>query len=281
MALLQPATAIYHHPLDTTTESLQSDVWTAEIKPVADTVNLTTAKVSSGMLPEVIYNPDLGTVPDSQGWTLVEVNGPAAASVSGGILTQSTAFDNSKVQLWRRTGLDDFGDLATGKFEVEFDLKIITSTYDPGGTFWRTGWSAFMADANKRGFFFGVSDTGVRLSPDLGPPGSEGDNANSAAFVATATTDDFHKYRVSVSGGVWRVFKDGSLLTSIATGPGNNSVANRIQFGLGSSLTNGNIRLRKIVFPSATLNGTGASYPSVIGSTKLAYTGWMKNPSAQ
>ena len=29
----------------------------------------------------------------------------------------------------------------------------------------------------------------------------------------------------------------------------------------------------------ASLTGTGASYDSVIGSTKLAYTGWLKNPS--
>ena len=30
----------------------------------------------------------------------------------------------------------------------------------------------------------------------------------------------------------------------------------------------------------ASLTGSGASYDSVIGSTKLAYTGWLKNPSA-
>lgn len=31
---------------------------------------------------------------------------------------------------------------------------------------------------------------------------------------------------------------------------------------------------------AASLTGTGASYDSVIGSAKLAYTGWLKNPSA-
>lgn len=31
---------------------------------------------------------------------------------------------------------------------------------------------------------------------------------------------------------------------------------------------------------AATLTGTGASYPTTVGSSKLAYTGWLKNPSA-
>lgn len=31
---------------------------------------------------------------------------------------------------------------------------------------------------------------------------------------------------------------------------------------------------------AATLTGTGASYPATVGSSKLAYTGWLKNPSA-
>ena len=31
---------------------------------------------------------------------------------------------------------------------------------------------------------------------------------------------------------------------------------------------------------NATLTGTGASYPTTVGSAKLAYAGWLKNPSA-
>lgn len=281
MALLQPGKAIYHHPLDTTTESLQSDVWVGGVKP-SGTVNITAAKISSGLLTQAaIYDAGLGTVPDSQSWTLIESSAPAAASVSGGVLTSTTTF-NGQNQLWRVGGVfGDFADWTTDEFEIEFDLKIISSTFDPGGTFWRIGWDVFLEDANNRGFTWGVSGTGVRMSNDLGAPGSGADNANSPAFVATTTTDDFHKYRFAISGGVGSLYKDGSLLTSQAIGIANGFLADQITFGDSTTFAFSDTRLRSATFPSSKLSGTGASYDSVIGSTKLAYTGWLKNPSAQ
>lgn len=281
MALLQQDKAIYHHPLDTVTESLESDVWTASVQPVTNTANLSAAKISSGLFPTAIYDPDLGTVPDAQGFTLKEDNGPAAASVAGGVLT-STTTSNGQNQFWRTGGVfGDFGDWTTDEFEIEFDLKIINSTYSPGGTFWRIGWDVFLEDANNRGFTWGVSGTGVRMSNDLGSPGSGAENANSPAFVATATTDDFHKYRFAISGGTGSLYKDGSLLVSQAIGIANGFLANQITYGDSTSSAFSNTRLRKVTFPLAKLSGAGASYPSAIGSTKLAYMGWLKNPSVQ
>lgn len=46
MALLQPTVAIYHHPLDTTTESLKTDIWTG-----SGSGSLAAAKVANGMFP--------------------------------------------------------------------------------------------------------------------------------------------------------------------------------------------------------------------------------------
>lgn len=279
MALLQFTNVIYHHPLETTTEAFEGGLWTAGVKPDS-TVNLAPAKVAKGMVTKVLYDAGLGTVPDSQGWTLTEDEGPAAASVSGGALN-STTTTIAMNQFWQRTDLGSFGNFSVDEYNIEFDLKIIGSTHFDNGVIWRTGWDTFVADANSRGFIFGVSATGVRLSNDLGGPGSSGGIADSTALIATATTDDFHKYTVAVSGDTVRVFKDGSEITSISVGIANAASTNRIIFGDSSIFAFSETQLRTITFPTAKLSGATVSYSSTIGSTKMAYSAWLKNPSAQ
>lgn len=184
----------------------------------------------------VLYDAVSGTLPDEHGWSFSSSGGPAP-TVSGGALLHGPVTGTDS-QNWRREGLENLGDFLTDDFAVEFDLKIIQSGIAVvGGSFWRAGWSALVHDSNGRGFFFGVSEAnGVILSNDLGSPGSAGEIANSTPFISAVTTDDFHKYRLEVSGGVCRILIDGIEVGSIAAGIVYSVTPDRILFGDGTSV---------------------------------------------
>src|SRR5688572_29100726 len=76
------------------------------------------------------YDPDLGTLPQAQGFTFFEDFTHPAPTVSGGLLHQGPTGAAGN-QLWRRSDLAL--DFASGPgFHMEADLRVISSGYDPG-----------------------------------------------------------------------------------------------------------------------------------------------------
>ena len=206
----------------------------------------------------VTYDPSLGSLPDSQGWTFISHNPGPAPQVSGGLLQLGPTGDTAA---WVNSDLVfDLNSSGTA-LVVEVTLQVVSSSFTLGfgGTTPRAGYEISMGDTNGRGFTLFLSDeqldlmnTGMGAAPD------------SAAFD---TTDGLHTYRLVASAGIAQVFVDGSataLLTAPMGDPGWYE-PNRMAFGDGTSAASSESYMAGISFSSvpepstALLLGIGLS----------------------
>ena len=104
---------------------------------------------------------------------------------------------------------------------------IVSSTYTDFGWGWRTGYAISAFDLNGRGFFVGISDTGVQMANSYWLP------SGSSAFLSYDTTSAFRTYQLVAERGVGSLYIDGTLALTLAmeTSQSTSSFVNRISFG--------------------------------------------------
>ena len=173
-----------------------------------------TSGAASATASSVRYDPSLGTLPDSQGWTFTSHLPGPAPQVSAGLLHLGPTGDTAA---WVNSDLV-FDLTSPGTvLVVEATLQVVSSifTLGFGGTTPRAGYEITMGDTNGRGFTLFLSDDQL----DLMNKGM-GAASDSAAFD---TTDGLHTYRVIASAGNAQVFADGNatpLLSASMGDPG-------------------------------------------------------------
>jgi hypothetical protein len=162
--------------------------------------------------PWAVYNPGLGTIPDSQGWTRIANGDPPEPSVSGGVLLQGPTGVGNR-QYWRAKSPSDI-DFTTG-FTAEFDLKVISSSSTTVGnaTKYRAGWEAEFADSYGRCLEIAIGSDTIILNNDgnytIGP---------NSVTVPFDSTSGFHHYQLVSNGGLACLFVDGYPTLSIDIG---------------------------------------------------------------
>ena len=120
----------------------------------------------------------------------------------------------SGYQYWERNDIvSDF--TSPGGMRIEMDVKIISSTYGPGGApkTWRAGFQYLFTDGAGRAASVGISDTGVRIAA-----GASLQNALSSPFIPLDTTSSFRKYRLSATATGVALHVDGILISTLALG---------------------------------------------------------------
>lgn len=189
----------------------------------------------------VNYEAGKDTLPEEQGWDYIDLaNMPNQPSVIDAKLLQGPT-ENDGVQLWNIFP-DNMGDFRTDSSIWEIQIKILKSSdtiISP--SVWHTGWEIDIIDSNKRGFALGLFESGVRLSDDLSTPMHQ---LNKSIEIPFDTTDDFHVYRLEISGGTGYVIIDGSGAGNLefgSTAP--EQIANQVWFGDDSNFASGQTEL--------------------------------------
>ena len=190
------------------------------------------------------YDPGLGTLPEAQGWTFVENDGPPSPVVEDGVLKQGPTGSgcSSNYEYWHRDDAPiDFDATVT----LEVNLRVISSNLGDGsvcdgfgcsgGTPSRKpGYIIFMVDAGERHFALGFTSTGVLVETGCCFCPEE------ATLLPFDTTDGFHLYRVVIESGVGSLYIDNQLFHTRPVGI-TDYVPNTVLFGdathLGSSQT--------------------------------------------
>src|SRR5258708_2310068 len=114
----------------------------------------------------ITYDPSVGTLPDSQGFTLVE-SPPAspAQTLDSGALHQGPTSQGG-TQVWQRQDIPfNFDD----GFTLEGTLKVLSSTYDAnagGSGSQRSGYYLEAIDSLGRRFTLGLASSGFTLNTD-------------------------------------------------------------------------------------------------------------------
>lgn len=165
-----------------------------------------------GAIPSgVNYYASEGTLPKAQGWARKTDGSPPEPSVVAGILHVGPTSPASENIDWRALNFDQL-DFTTDNFYFEVQLKIINSsrTLIDVPQSWRDGFEMLVADKNGRGFIFGVSDSLLDFTHDLGAPNSSSELTNSITPVAFDSTDGFHLYALRIRDGSGTLTVDGS-----------------------------------------------------------------------
>ena len=187
-----------------------------------------TSGVASATASSVTYDPLLGTLPDTQGWTFTSHMPGPAPQVSAGLLHLGLTGDTAA---WTNSDLVfDLNSPGT-VLVVEATLQVVSSSFTLvfGGTTPRAGYLINMGDTNGRGFTLLLSDNQLDLV-----------NAGMGAALDSAvfdTTDGLHTYRLIASAGNAQVFIDGSAtpLLSAPVGDPGWFDPNLVAFGDGTS----------------------------------------------
>jgi len=130
---------------------------------------------------------------------------------------------------------------AKGERDIDSSYMTIGPTVS-----WRTGWQFTISDRNDRGFALGIASSRVELSNDLGPPNSSNELIHSIPSVFMDTTDDFHVYKLVISGGIATLFVDSIEVGSLGTGSANSFFANLLHFGDATAYGDSETDLRYI-----------------------------------
>lgn len=182
------------------------------------------------------YDFSTGLLPGQQGWGLAFVpdygpsydtsatrgsNPSAPTFVDGAMCSNNTAlaFSGTGHQWWWEWSpmqclfRDTDGYPGTGAF-MEFEIRVIQSSYAEGSGYRRSGWNATFGD-----WYYVASvdltDTGYYLTNDL--------NGTIAAAATPLrpfdTTSDFHRYRLDATPTGYRFSIDGAVVETIPYGP--------------------------------------------------------------
>lgn len=143
-----------------------------------------------------MYDARLGTLPDAQGFTLIDTGGSPPCTIQGDAMYQGrTRWDG--LQNW-------YSDDVPLDFDVgavmEADFNVIYSSYSTATGYELTGLHLVISDAARRVFNIHVASDKISLGNQL-PVGNY--------WRAFDTTDDFHHYRLVVDDGVGSLFIDG------------------------------------------------------------------------
>ncbi len=183
----------------------------------------------------IVYDPNLGSLPQAQGWTFFDNGFNPPPSVSGGILSHDSGASGAR---WWETHAASATDFNLGA-SISADVKVISSAYQPAGL-QRAGYYLAMGDSAGRLAYVGITDTGVFLLNDL---------TSINSFVTMDTTSAFHNYSVRANGNVIRLFVDNSIVTSLGLGTANGgSYMNYVWFGAGTSLMRSNTLTKTVTF---------------------------------
>ncbi|KKM20360.1 hypothetical protein LCGC14_1646260 [marine sediment metagenome] len=187
------------------------------------------------------YEAGRGTLPEEQGWDYIDLtNMPNQPSVIDAKLLQGpTEYDGA--QIWEIFP-GSIGDFRTDNTVWEVQIKVLKSSDDIAvPSRWHTGWEINIVDSNKRGFALGLSESGVRLSDDLATPMHQ---LNKSIEIPFDTTDDFHVYRLQISGGTGYVIIDGSGAGNLVFGSAaSEQTVDHVWFGDDSNLASGQTEL--------------------------------------
>ncbi len=144
------------------------------------------------------YDPELGSLPQEQGWSVFDVNEPSEPNVVNGLLYQGPT-SNIGIQGWyndSRIFCFDNGDT----FSVRFKLKVVQSDYIINvDNSWRTGFGFWAYDNSGRYAYVGLASDGVRVTSS-----SENSSSKSTVFYPFDTTDDFHIYTLRITYGYYK-----------------------------------------------------------------------------
>ena len=204
-------------------------------------VLLSLAPGASAISSLVGYDPSLGTLPGSQGWTFSALSpGPTPQMVGGSLHLGPTG----DTEIWTNSSLSFDLNSASDDLQIEATIQVVSSDFALGfgGTTPRAGYEITAGDINGRGFTFFLSEDRIDLmNSGIGPSGA------SALFD---TTDGFHDYRLATSNGTAKLFLDGSptLLLTLAVGDSGLFSPNQMMFGDGTSAASSETYLSAITF---------------------------------
>jgi hypothetical protein len=193
------------------------------------------------------YDAGLNTLPEQQGWTVI--NNPPATQPS---IQDNVLYSNSielQYLYWTQTDKyicfpDSHG------IVVEFQLKINSSQYILSSDRWRTGYSVWVSDYQGRTFRIGIADTGVILSNDY-----DWLNINSSSFVPYNTTNGFHLYRFVIQDNIGQLQIDGNKVVSLEAGSVNATTPNMVLFGDATMLASHDAEMTYIRYGVITKTG--------------------------
>lgn len=185
----------------------------------------------------LIYNPNLATLPQAQGWTYFDNGFSPQPSVSGGILTHDSGAAGAR--WWERHTVNPI-DFNAGA-SITADVRVISSDYQPTGL-QRAGYYLAMADSAGRLAYVGITSTGVFLLNDL---------TTIQSFVTMDTTSAFHTYSVKASANTISLLVDNASVSSVGLGTANGgSYDNYVWFGAGTTSMRSDTRTKTVTFTS-------------------------------
>ena len=166
------------------------------------------------------YDASLGTLPDAQGFTLIDTGGSPPCTIQGDAMHQGlTCWEG--LQNW-------YSDDVPLDFDVgavmEADFKVMYSSYSTGSGYELTGLHLVISDAASRVFNIHIASDKIALGNQL---------PTAPDWRAFDATDGFHHYRLVVAGGVGSLFIDGGddPFSSIPVGSGWYHTPNYVAFG--------------------------------------------------
>lgn len=195
----------------------------------------------------VTYDPNLGTLPDAQGFTREEDPGFPVPVVGGGVLHTFAQTVPSATQYWYNNS--NPLDFSTTPYSLEATLQVISSNYvfPLGDGTQRSGYYLWAIDAAGRSVAVGIASDGITINTDAGFTPDNG-----VPFTSFNTTDAFHTYRLLIANGVVTLFIDGTLFaTTPVGGEIRTDVPNRVIFGDASGVGVSEIELRLFQFQQA------------------------------
>ena len=188
------------------------------------------------------YDPSLGSLPTSQGWTIFEDPSSATRSpmVSDGLLHQgpTSTFDR---QYWER-GVSTFFEYTTDTAVLDLRIQVISSGFGLfSGGVPRTGYFVVIRDSVGRNILLGLASNRVILI--------NSSSTTSYAEYMFNTTDGFHDYRVEIDGTGASLFIDNSSSPALTRGHGSPEVpASNVVFGAVTDVVASETKLESISF---------------------------------
>ena len=111
------------------------------------------------------YDPNLGTLPQAQGWTLFQdVSTLPVPTVGAGILHQFPNPSPPQTQYWYQQSVPL--DFTRSSYSYQLDLHIISSNYLNLGSAQRSGYYMSVYDQVGRTFAVGIASNGITINTD-------------------------------------------------------------------------------------------------------------------